>query len=446
MKIVAYNYVDPIVDQISDLNIWGWDIDRVYQDIGDRRELTQLMVDIDNDNSIVYLLVFHLYELGDDHRQVIENINHIESLNIEIIALEQNYKSSDFQIIDNHQQKQKLETIWLEIETTLKERKLQKAHAQNRLQIKPPPGRPPFGYSRGKNSYILNRATTPIIRDFFDRFLLYGSIRDAVRFLANKYNKKITASTARYWLTNPVYRGNLRYKNQQIVSDTHTAIITPEESAQIDRILKSHSRVKSRSASASHCLAGLVVCNRCQSPWRVNCVTQKFKSKQYLYLTPIACSERRSCSSIKYDQIFEQVIVKTCQQFSVIKKGVKTPEIKVIQDNINQQITSKEQIINQLDELVTQNILDEQTAKLRNYQLRTEIAQLKQKMGELPPNNLETIAKTLSLKQFWYDLSEQERRFYLREFIKSIQINYCDRDEPKDREIEQISIDFIFSF
>jgi hypothetical protein len=72
--------------------------------------------------------------------------------------------------------------------------------------------------------------------------------------------------------------------------------------------------------------------------------------------------------------------------------------------------------------LVTQEILDTTTADLRRYQLQAEIATGQQQLAALPPANLLAIANTVSLRQFWLDLSESERRFYLREFIASIQL------------------------
>jgi len=47
----------------------------------------------------------------------------------------------------------------------------------------------------------------------------------------------------------------------------------------------------------------------------------------------------------------------------------------------------------------------------------------------------------LSLKQFWYDLSEQETRFYLREFIERIYI-IPNLENSKEYQIE---LDFIFT-
>ena len=36
--------------------------------------------------------------------------------------------------------------------------------------------------------------------------------------------------------------------------------------------------------------------------------------------------------------------------------------------------------------------------------------------------NLRSVAEAVSIPQFWLDLSEVERRFYFREFIRQIQI------------------------
>ena len=67
-------------------------------------------------------------------------------------------------------------------------------------------------------------------------------------------------------------------------------------------------------------------------------------------------------------------------------------------------------------------VLDEETASLRAYKLRAEISQLQAQFATLPPVNLRSVAQAVSIPQFWFDLSESERRFYFREFINQIQI------------------------
>ena len=102
-----------------------------------------------------------------------------------------------------------------------------KAVNQNRMQGLMPPGSAPFGYKRGKDKYAIDRVDASIVKEFFDRFLLYGSLRGAVRYIAQKCNKVIAVSTGGYWLTNPVYRGDLAYKVANQLTDDRRSGIDP---------------------------------------------------------------------------------------------------------------------------------------------------------------------------------------------------------------------------
>lgn len=440
MRIIAYSYIESLIDTIPESDIWGWEINEIYQDIDTREKLKQLILEAKH-HPPDYLLINSLHELGDTLTQIEDNINILEKLNLEIISLKQDYESKKFKTIKDKQTRDKLLNIWQEIERIIKSRNLQKAHAKNRLNLLPPPGKTPYGYLRGKDNLIVNRAIAPILRAFFDRFLLYGSLQDTVNYIKEKYNKQISSSTARYWLTNPTYRGDLHYKNGQIIPDTHTAIITREESAQIERILKSHHRVNTKSASSEYCLAGLVKCQLCQSNLRINKVTKKNKVESYLYLTPVNCLKEKKCQSISYNLVFEKAIKIICDSFKKIISQNKQLDIESIKNEIETKINKKIEIIKQLKQLIKEDILDEKTAKIREYKVQREIGELKQTIAQLPPNNLNTIANTLCLPQFWYDLSSAEKRFYLREFIQIIEIMPPENIDKK----KEINLNFIFT-
>mgnify|MGYP003339245554 CR=1 FL=1 len=138
----------------------------------------------------------------------------------------------------------------------MKHSPIREGHARNRLKGLPPPGRAPYGYRRGKDRYTIDRAAAAVVKDFFEHFLLYGSLRGAVRHLAQRYGKKISTSTAQRWLTHPVYRGDLCYQKGEVVRDTHTALISREEAAQIDRLLRRNHRLPPRTAGTCRSLAG----------------------------------------------------------------------------------------------------------------------------------------------------------------------------------------------
>ena len=84
------------------------------------------------------------------------------------------------------------------------------------------------------------------------------------------------------------------------------------------------------------------------------------------------------------------------------------------------QIVSQQAILDQLSVLIETGVLDQETAKLRRYKVQTEISQLESQLAILPLVNLPSVAQAVSIPQFWMDLSEVERRFYLREFIRQI--------------------------
>jgi hypothetical protein len=269
---------------------------------------------------------------------------------------------------------------------------------------------------------------------------LYASLRDSVRYLEQKYNKKIAYSTALSWLKNPVYRGDLASKNRSIIANTHTSIISREEAAQVDRLLKSHRRFKPRSTTASHCLAGLVRCQICGSLCKVNSVNQRNKKRQYLYLTPIKCGQKKSCPSWQYQNILDLTIKTICTELPIIVKKIKTPDVNLIGQNIRQIVAEKELILNDLPNLIERGILDQDTALIRSYKLQNDLVELSEKLNQLPPDNLKEMIANLAIAQFWYDLSEPERRFYLREFIKQIYV-IPDLNQPKQY---QLRLDFIF--
>ena len=425
MKIIAYLYTDPLLESPVDPEIWGLEVDRVYHDLGGRTQLEQLLADCSAE-SPHYLLIQRLEVLGDTLEEISSRLNQLESLGIEVIATEQAYHSSQLTTDSTHIRANLFQLLG-EIQQYQRSRRIRQGHARNRLKALPPPGKAPYGYRRGKDRYIIDRSTAPVVKDFFEKFLLYGSLRGAVRYLEKKYSKKISVSTGRRWLTNPIYRGDLAYQNGEVISDTHSPILDREEAAQIDRLLRRNRRLPPRTASAPRSLAGLVACGECQSHMTVTSVTRPRCDKEYLYLRPISCPKRPKCRAIAYEQVLQSTIQTICQELPLAVAGLKSPNLDGVKQSLSSQIANKQEILAQLPTLTASGVLDQQTTDLRTYKLRTEISQLRSRLATLPPVNLQAIAQTVSIPQFWSDLSEAERRFYFREFIRQIEITRPDQ-------------------
>lgn len=435
MKIIAYSYTDPLLEPPPDPTAWGWEMDRVYQDLGRRFERQQLLCDCQAEPTD-YLLIRRLEELGDSVQEVSDVLAQLEALGIQLVATEQTYSSSQQGEAASNVRADSL-TLLQEIQRYQRSRRIRQGHARNRLDALPPPGKAPYGYRRGKDKYALDRSASPVVKDFFEQFLLYGSLRGAVRYLEKKYGKKISISTGRRWLTNPVYRGDMAYQNGQVLANTHVAIVSREEAAQIDRLLRRNRRLPSRTASAPRSLAGLVVCGECQSPMTVTRVTSRRKDSEYLYLRPTACPKRPKCSAISYQQVLEQTIEAICRDLPRAVAGMNFPQMEAIKSSLTDAIARQQEILVTLPDLIATGILDAETGQLRAYKLRTEISELQAKLATLPPVNLRSVAQSVSIPQFWLDLSESERRFYFREFIRQIEI-------VRQERAWQLKIIFIF--
>ncbi|MCY7323526.1 MAG: recombinase family protein [Phormidesmis sp. CAN_BIN36] len=425
MRIIAYLYSDPLLEPTPDRALWGWEVDQVYQDIATekatRPQLQQLLMDCQTEPAS-YLLVRRLEELGDSVPEVSDRLAALEMLDVRLVTIEH---SPDRPIVADSDLRADLLNLLQAVQTNQRSRRIRQGHARNRVKAMPPPGKAPYGYRRSKNRYVVDRATAPVVKEFFEQFLLYGSLRGAVRHLEKKYGKKISVSTGQRWLTHSVYRGDLEYQTGDVIADAHAGIISRDEAAQIDRLLRRNRRLPSRTASAPRSLAGLVVCETCQSPMTVTRVTSRSTrkaTKEYLYLRPTRCPNKPACKAIAYEQILQATIALICDDLPRAVAEVDMPDINQVKQGIGGAIAAKQTILAQLPGLTESGILDSESAELRAYNLRSEIAKLQSNLAQLPPVNLTTIAQAVSIPQFWLDLSEPERRFYFREFIRQIEL------------------------
>lgn len=425
MKVIAYIYTDPLIEESPSSEIWGWEIDRVYQDLGQRVELDRLLNSCLTEG-IGYLLVRRLDELGDSVRGVQQVLAKLQEMSVELITTETEIEPqlNLLQLIDK-------------IQSNQLSRRMRQGHARNRLKSLPPPGKATYGYKRGKDKFTIDRTAAPVVKDFFDRFIIYGSLRGAVRYLEKKYNKKIAASTGLKWLSNPVYRGDTAYLNGEVISDTHAAILSRDEAAQIDRLLRRNRRLPPRTASAPRSLAGLVSCQHCGQNLTVTSVSVPRQVQQYLYLRPTNCDRQPKCKSIRYDRVLNRTINRICEDLPIAVNQMGMSNLDRFKVEIIQDIGKKQETINQLPELINSGILDHETVELRTYKLKTEISKLQDRLAAFPPVNLQSLAQAVSIAQFWLDLSESERRFYFREFIRAIEI------DPQSADLD-VKLRFIF--
>ena len=452
MFTVAYACISLPLDPEVDAASFGLPIDRLYLDHFDqveaRPELTRLLQACAQQPPD-YLYVRQVGELGNSLSEVLQTIHQLETQGVVIVAIDASYVTptpvplvatganaetdTETKADDRDRTAQLAETILAQHRS----QQLRAGHARNRVNILPPPGRAPYGYRRGRYRYALDRATAPAVKSFFEHFILYGSIRGAAPPFEKTYGKRVSASTAQRWLLHPVYRGDSRYQDGRVIRDTHTAIISREEAAQVDRLLRRNRKLPPKTVSARRSLAGLVQCQECQSKLKVSRVTRPRQTREYLYLRPTACDRAKKCRAIAFDAVLAQTIEAICTQLPQAVGNLQTPPVGSIKAGLVSQVEHKQQVLSQIADLQQQGILDEASAQLRTYTLQGELSVLQQELSQLPPENLKQIAQTLSSREFWQDLSEVERRVYLREFVRAVWI-------VRDQEDWQVQVQFVF--
>jgi hypothetical protein len=419
---------------------WGLMIDRIYADTDPQRPELHRMLLAAGDRPPAYIALHDLWDLADDLSQIQENLENWMDLGIGLLLLPVSSQaplpqlllpsgSPEGQIFEggcgNDWRRSPGVALmdWaLGARDQQRRQRIRQGHAKNRLQGLPPPGKAPYGYRRGRDHYVIDRSVAPVMKAFFEHFLLYGSLRGAVRHLGLTYGKRISVSTGRRWLTHPVYRGDLGGPGGPILPNTHPPLLSRMEAAQVDRLLSRNRRLSTRSASAPRSLAGLVTCGTCQSPLLVSRVSTRDKRQDYLYLRPKVCPRQPGCGGLPYHQVLDKTIATICAQLPqavAMLPAAGNPSPKL---SLQEQIAAKDQILQQLPALLATGILDEATVQQRTYTLKTEMAELNRQLAELPPVNLQETVKTVSIPQFWTDLSETERRFYFREFLQRIEV------------------------
>lgn len=438
VRIIAYLYSNPLLETPPLTDFWGWELDEVYQDVAvagqEQRPALLQLLQAAQTLPPDYLLIRQLDELGPSMAIVGERLATLESLGTTVVAIDQDYRSP---ANASAQVSPPLLQLLSGISERQHSRRIRQGYARNRLKTLPPPGKAPYGYRRGRDRYTLDRSTAPVVKAFFEQFILFGSLRGAVRHLEKRYGKKISVSTGRRWLENPVYRGDTAYRDGKVVRDTHAPVISREEAAQVDRLLRRNRQLPPRTATAPRSLAGLVTCQTCGARLQVSRVTHPHKAREYLYLRSGVCPQRPKCKAIAYNAVLKATIEAICDRLPAAVANLKTTASSAAKAALTAELEQKQAVLRQLPDLVASGILDPTTAALRRYSLQTEMACLQQQLAQLPPVNLQEIGQAVAIPRFWEDLSESERRFFFREFIQEIQL-------MRTEQVWQLELRFIF--
>lgn len=119
-------------------------------------------------------------------------------------------------------------------------------------------GQMPLGYKTKNKHYVIDDDEAEIVRDMYEHFNVYHSVRDTLYYLQDKYNRSFTYQTIRRGLSNPMYTG-LKY------GDPHFApsIIDTDLFNRTQELFKKKVYIKVPSSGRVYIFSGLLICPSC---------------------------------------------------------------------------------------------------------------------------------------------------------------------------------------
>ncbi|MTJ35078.1 hypothetical protein FJR08_11175 [Dolichospermum sp. UHCC 0260] len=58
MKIIVYIYTNLLLDTVPNQNDWGWEVDKIYEDLGKRNDNTRSPTSLRSRGSELFILIF----------------------------------------------------------------------------------------------------------------------------------------------------------------------------------------------------------------------------------------------------------------------------------------------------------------------------------------------------------------------------------------------------
>jgi hypothetical protein len=142
----------------------------------------------------------------------------------------------------------------------------------------------PIGYKievgqNGEKQVVIDKEYEPFIREFYDHFKQYHSIRAAGLYVNEKYNQDRSYSFFSRLLTNELYCGTFRGN-----TDFCTGYVSREEWDEMQQLKKRH--IKTTPTNNVYLFSALMDCPVCQRRLTVNCCFKNMKDgskKKYIY-------------------------------------------------------------------------------------------------------------------------------------------------------------------
>ncbi|MBE9212935.1 recombinase family protein [Plectonema cf. radiosum LEGE 06105] len=301
--------------------------------------------------------------------------------------------------------------------------------------------RPPFGYARVKEKYAPDQSINEksgtsnwcVALAIIDYFLsLNATTRGTINFSLTQYDVKWTQAGLRYWLLNPVLRGDTVYnvRNNQnnpenwiVHNNTHIPLISQETFELIKQRFEENRNKyafgNNKIPTKQLPLQGQMICGCCGY--------KLFIKKNDKYLTyRVRCKKRDTLGAnfcknkiaIRLQQVIEAVdksLISRAEEIANYTK-IALPKTKII----SPEILSLSNQLNSLKSLPKSDIIE--AAIKQTYQEIARIEQQQEITHNIDKNRIELVKRSLCNADYWDDLPDNEKIAIYRKLVDSVKI------------------------
>jgi len=197
-------------------------------------------------------------------------------------------------------------------------------------------GLPPIGYKKVNKRIVVDNKKAAQVKALFERFVETGRFTDVMRLVTQndirnpKHNNLLTAHCLYYLLRNPIYIGQIRWKDK-FYEGIHEPIISKELFLEAQGLTKE--KIVKKRLYKEFLLTSLVKCSDCKSGM-TNVFTNKKKRRYYYYKCHKVIRQGKSACSIKEvnAEKLEAFIAENLERISKDKNYVESLVFKMLRN------------------------------------------------------------------------------------------------------------------
>ena len=277
----------------------------------------------------------------------------------------------------------------------------------------------PLGYivkGSGKEKYVVkDKEKEHIVKDMFDYFSTYSSIRATLLYINTKYGMNLCYDSVRHYIKNELYTGT--YKDIENYCEPY---ITKEQYIENQNRIKSN--IKVNPVRYDYIFSGLMRCNKCG--YKLAGFTHKSKNyKNHAYRCNRAYNSK-SCSNVSpiMENNLENYLInnflalyqKRIEELEILEKQTINKKINI--EQVNKKIDRLSELY--IEGKISKEKYDSEYEKFKSIIIETKEKKSKKKLKSLNNSNVLDIYKQLDNKS--------KRAFW------STYIDYIERDEHKN--------------